>query len=152
MASNFPTGPTLNQTHSADGKTWKWTGVAWGLSALTAGTTDTTVLNNIANQFDGAKTVFDLRLEQSSITTLVDSKDLEVVIGGQKLTPYVDIVPFPWLSPYDSFNGFRVRNAQVTIYNAPYAGDAALLTYTKPSTSRQKLRYPFSAATIAFGD
>ena len=152
MASNFPTGPTLNQTYSADGKSWKWTGAAWGLTSSTAITTDTTVLNNISSQFDGSKTVFNLTLEQASITSLVDSKDLEVVIGGQKLAPYIDTLHYPWLTPYDSFSGFRVRSGKVTIYNAPYAGDAALLTYIKPSISRQKRRYPFSAATIAFGD
>ena len=37
MASNFPTSPTLNQTYSADNKTWVWNGSAWGLS-LVAGT------------------------------------------------------------------------------------------------------------------
>jgi hypothetical protein len=113
---------------------------------------DNTVLNDIANQFNGAKTVFDLRLEQTAVTSFVDSKELEVVIAGQKLNPYIDILTYPWLSPYDSFKGFRVRSGQVTIYNAPYAGDSSHISYRKTSVSRQKRRYPFSAATIAFGD
>jgi len=113
---------------------------------------DNTVLNDIANQFDGAKTVFDLRLEQTAVTSLVDSKELEVVIAGQKLNPYIDILTYPWLSQYDSFKGFRVRSGKVTIYNAPYAGDSSHISYRKASVSRQKRRYPFSAATIAFGD
>jgi hypothetical protein len=113
---------------------------------------DDTVLNDIADQFDGAKAVFDLRVEQTAVTSLVDSKELEVVIAGQKLNPYIDILTYPWLSPYDSFKGFRVRSGQVTIYNAPYAGDSSHISYRKPSVSRQKRRYPFSAATIAFGD
>jgi len=113
---------------------------------------DYTVLNDIADQFDGSKTVFDLRVEQTAVTSFVDSKELEVVIGGQRLNPYVDTLTYPWLSPYDSFKGFRVRSGQVTIYNAPYVGDSSHISYRRVSVSRQKRRYPFSAATIAFGD
>jgi hypothetical protein len=112
-----------------------------------------TVLNDISSQFDGSKTVFNLALDQSIINTVVDSKDLEVVIGGQRLAPYVDILPYPWLTPYDSFRGFRVKNTgQLVIYNAPYRGDTAVLTLRQQTTTRQKRKYPYSATTIAFGD
>ena len=115
-----------------------------------------TVLNDISGQFDGSKTVFNLMLDQTVINTIVDSKDLEVVIGGQRLAPYVDILPYPWLTPYDSFKGFRVKNTastgQLVIYNAPYRGDTAVLTLRQQTTTRQKRKYPYSATTIAFGD
>ena len=26
---NFPTSPTLNQTYTENGSTWKWNGVGW---------------------------------------------------------------------------------------------------------------------------
>ena len=155
MASNFPSSPVLNQSYTADSKTWTWNGSAWALgpgvsAAVTL--TDVTVLNDISNEFDGQKTVFNLRLDQDLVTSLVDSKELDVFIGGQKLNPYVDTLTYPWLSPYDSFKGFRVRSGTVTIYNAPYAGDSASISYARASTSRQKRKYPFSASTIAFGD
>ena len=115
-----------------------------------------TVLNDISSQFDGSKTVFNLRLDQTVINNIVDSKDLEVVIGGQRLAPYVDILPYPWLTPYDSYKGFRVKNTtstgQIVIYNAPYRGDTAVLTVRAQTTTRQKRKYPYSATTIAFGD
>lgn len=113
-----------------------------------------TVLNDISGQFDGSKTVFNLMLDQTVINTIVDSKDLEVVIGGQRLAPYVDILPYPWLTPYDSFKGFRVvgSTGQLVIYNAPYRGDTAVLTLRQQTTTRQKRKYPYSANTIAFGD
>jgi filamentous hemagglutinin len=115
-----------------------------------------TVLNDISSQFDGSKTVFNLRLDQNIINTVVDSKDLEVVIGGQRLAPYVDILSYPWLTPYDSFKGFRVKSStstgQVVIYNAPYRGDTAVLTLRQQTKTRQKRKYPYSATTIAFGD
>ena len=33
MAINFPNTPTLNETHTEVGKTWKWDGVTWNLQS-----------------------------------------------------------------------------------------------------------------------
>lgn len=114
------------------------------------------VLNDISSQFDGYKTVFNLVLDQTNINSIVDSKDLEVVVNGQRIAPYVDTYTWPWLTPYDSYRGYRVvsttASSQVIVYNAPYFGDAAVLTLRPLSTARQKKRYPFAATTVAFGD
>ena len=114
------------------------------------------VLNDISNQFDNAKTHFALRLEQDTINSIVDSKDLEVVVGGLRLSPYVTTYTWPWILDYDSFNGFRVRTFSsanyITIYNAPAAGASSMLVLKLASTTTQKRRYPFSATTIALGD
>ena len=59
------------------------------------------ILNDISNQFDGVKSVFPLMQDQTSINTIVDSKDLEVVVNGQRLAPYVTTYTYPWLTPYD---------------------------------------------------
>jgi len=29
MAIDFPSSPTLNQTYTFNGRTWKWNGTAW---------------------------------------------------------------------------------------------------------------------------
>lgn len=121
-------------------------------SISTATSSAPLVLNDISTQFDGSKTVFALRQDQTSINTIVDSKDLDVAINGQRLAPYVDTLSYPWLTPYDSFRGFRVSGSNLIIYTAPPIGGTVSLILRQASTSRQKKKYPYSATTIAFGD
>ena len=120
-----------------------------------------TILNDISNQFDGSKTHFQLKSEQSPINITADSKDFEVIIDGRRLNPYVTRYTYPWLTPYDSFKGFRIRTFRnlanvtsnyVTIYNAPYIGDSSTISFRSPTTSVQTTRYPFSVTSIALGD
>lgn len=120
-------------------------------------------LNDISTQFDGYKTVFDLVLDQTNINTLSYSKDLEVIINGVRLNPYIDTYTYPWLTPYDSYKGFRVKTmisssntsinvGKVIIYNAPYIGDSSCVVYKQVTQTNQTKRYPFAATTIALGD
>lgn len=37
MTMTFPSSPTLNQTYTADGRTWYWNGYAWKASGYTTG-------------------------------------------------------------------------------------------------------------------
>ena len=114
------------------------------------------VLNDITNQFDNSKCVFELRVDQSNVTSIMDSKNLEVVVNGARLSPYVRELRFPWLTPYDSFKGYRVvssnTRSQLVIYNPPAPGDQAIVTLINNSSSPQTKKYPYSAATIALGD
>jgi hypothetical protein len=111
------------------------------------------VVNDISTQFDGIKTVFPLLQDQTSINTIVDSKDVQVTLNGQILAPYVAEYKFPWIPVYDSHKGFRVKSdGNLIIYNAPYIGDQAVVMVTNISQSAQTRRYPFSATTIALGD
>ena len=114
------------------------------------------VLNDITNQFDNSKCVFNLQIDQSNVTSIMDSKNLEVVINGARLSPYVKELRYPWLTPYDSFKGYRVvstnTTSQLVIYNAPAPGDQGILTLINNSSSPQTKKYPYSAATIALGD
>jgi len=114
------------------------------------------VLNDITNQFDNLKCVFDLRSEQSNVINIMNSRNLEVIINGAKLAPYVTDLRYPWLTPYDSFKGHRVvssnTSSQLVIYNPPAPGDQAILTLINNSSASQNRRYPYSAATIALGD
>jgi hypothetical protein len=115
-----------------------------------------TVLNDISNQCDGYKCVFDLKQGQTALssTYLVDSKDLQVTVDGRALAPYVDIQPWPWISTYDTngSSGFRVRENRLIIYNAPDFGSQVSVIMAKTAATRQKFRYPFSPATVALGD
>jgi hypothetical protein len=114
------------------------------------------VLSDITNQFDNMYCVFNLTLDQSNVTSIMDSKNLEVVVGGNRLSPYVKELRYPWITPYDSFRGYRVvstnTSSQLIIYNAPAPGDQAILTLINNSSSPQTKKYPYSAATIALGD
>jgi hypothetical protein len=114
------------------------------------------VLNDITNQFDNLKCVFNLVSEQSNVINIMNSRNLEVIINGAKLAPYVTELRYPWLTPYDSFKGHRVvssnTSSQLVIYNPPAPGDQAILTLINSSSTSQNRRYPYSAATIALGD
>jgi hypothetical protein len=110
------------------------------------------VLNDISSQFDSVASVFPLKLDQTSISSITNSADVEVVINGRRLVPYVTEQRFPWLTPYDSYRGYRVSNGNLIIYNAPDIGDQAMVTIVSTSAAVQTRRYPYSATTIAFGD
>jgi hypothetical protein len=116
------------------------------------------VLNDISTQFDGGQQVFSLKVDQTDVTNsnITDSKNLEVVLNGNRLAPYVKQNTYPWLTPYDSYKGFRVvagnNTSNVIIYNAPASGDQATLTIINSSLTAQTRKYPYSATTIALGD
>jgi hypothetical protein len=153
MATTFPSSPATNSTYTINGQFWRYNGIGW---VRTTQSVSNTVLTDISTQFDGIRSHFALRLEQSTINNLVDSKDLQVSINGAVLKPYVIEYTWPWLPVVDSFNGFRVRTFDsinyITIYNIPDRGDSASMTFGQTSATTQKRRYPFSASTIAFGD
>jgi hypothetical protein len=129
-------------------------GVVYANSVIT--TAIPSVLSDITNQFDGLISVFNLTVDQQNVTSIMDSKNLEVVVGGNRLSPYVKELRYPWFTPYDSFKGYRVvsnnTSSQLIIYNAPDPGQQAILTLINSSSSPQTKKYPYSAATIALGD
>jgi len=110
------------------------------------------VVDDISNYFDGASSVFLLTVNRQPLNTLVDSKDLDVFINGLKLSPYVSTITYPWITPYDSNNGFRVSANNLIIYKSPAIGSSASLITRNISTSKQTKQYPYSATTIALGD
>lgn len=115
-----------------------------------------TILADVSNLCDGNESVFDLKVDQTllSSTYLVDSKDLEVTVNGQKLNPYITEAPGPFVCAYDGGDSktFRVRQNQVIIYNAPDVGSFVSMTVRKTASTKQYRRYPFSPTTIALGD
>jgi hypothetical protein len=115
-----------------------------------------TVLNDISNQFDGVKNRFALMTDQTAVTSIIDSKNLEVIVNGLRLAPYINEQRYPWFTPYDSYRGFRVKSIDnalyVIIYDAPETGSQAILTIINSQSSTQTRKYPFTAATVALGD
>ena len=103
--------------------------------------TQSVVLNDITNQFDNLKCVFNLTSEQSNVINIMNSRNLEVIVNGAKLSPYVTELRYPWLTPYDSFKGHRVvssnTSTQLVIYNPPAPGDQAILTLINSSSREQ---------------
>ena len=143
--------------------------VTIGANLVVSGTISSAVfpliLNVISNQFNAKKTVFSLRNNQTAVSSLVDSKDLSVVIDGRPLSPYITELRYPWITPYDSYRGFRtVRTSgnlkassatvaqSLVIYNAPDIGQQATVTQINISANKQTRRYPYSASSIALGD
>ena len=114
--------------------------------------TDPIVINDISSQFDGYKSVFNLMTDQTPVTTIVDSKDIDVNVNGLRLVPYVDTVTLPWLVEFDQQGDYRVSNNQIIIYNSPAVADRALIILRQVSKARQKRKYPYSANTISLGD
>jgi hypothetical protein len=119
-----------------------------------------TVLDDITNQFDSVTAVFRLTVDTANVTTIVDSKNLMVSVGGQMLAPYVQPITWPFFPDYDSWRGFRVRNSppgsgnvvvgsNVIIYNSPAIGSDCSLTIINNSATVQTRRYPFAPTTIA---
>ena len=113
---------------------------------------DSIIPDDISSKFDGIKTVFSLKRNQSDILSIVDSKDLELYISGRRLTPYVKQISYPWIMDYDGFRGYRVRNGRITIYNAPDAGESSYSVINKISITKSSRKYPFSSCTIVLGD
>jgi hypothetical protein len=119
-----------------------------------------TVLDDITNQFDSVTAVFRLTVDTANVTTIVDSKNLMVAVGGQMLAPYVQPITWPFFPEYDSWRGFRVRNSppgsgnvvvgsNIIIYNSPAIGSDSSLTIINNSATVQTRRYPFAPTTIA---
>ena len=119
-----------------------------------------TVLDDITNQFNSVTAVFRLTVNTANVTTIVDSKNLMVSVGGQMLAPYVQPITWPFFPDYDSWRGFRVRNSppgsgnvvvgsNVIIYNSPAIGSDCSLTIINNSATVQTRRYPFAPTTIA---
>lgn len=87
-----------------------------------------------------------------SLASIVDSKDVEVILNGQYLDPYVTELRYPWITEWDANGGFKVSGSNLILYNAPVSGDKATVKVIGISQSVQTRRYPFSSATIALGE
>jgi len=157
---SFPSSPINGQTAVLNGLTYAYNSAdgAWVRVAISAVVySAATVLNDLSGQCDGVKSVFALKVDQTAVSGIVDNKDLEVLVNGVKMTPYVTEQRYPWITPYDSYRGFRAVTTGTTdnwlvIYNSPELGSQVTVTQLNSSSSKQSRRYPYSATSIALGD
>jgi 6-phosphogluconolactonase len=119
---------------------------AWIVSASTSTTCTVMTPVNLASAPATPGTL------AGSLTSIVDSKDVEVILNGQYLDPYVTELRYPWITEWDANGGFKVSGSNLILYNAPVSGDKATVKVTGISQSVQTRRYPFSSATIALGE
>jgi hypothetical protein len=116
------------------------------------------VMDDISPQFDGDKTVFTLAVDTLTVSNVInssilDSKDLDVSMGGQLVKPYIGQTTYPWITPYDSFRqGYRVEGDKIVFYIAPSPGSDCSIIIRNISRSIQTRRYPFTAGGVVLGD
>ncbi len=110
---------------------------------------------DVHGQVDTTNCVFTLRQNQTALSTtyIKDSKDLEVLVNGERYTAYASQKAFAFMPLFEvDSRTFRVRENRLIIYNAPEVGAKISAVVRKSSTTTQVRRYPFSAATIGLGD
>ena len=110
------------------------------------------IADDISPYFNGSSAVFPLTNNLVKISTIIDSKDAEVIVNGRRLVPYVQELRYPWIAEYDAYRGFRVRDGQLILFNAPKSGEQASVMVKTISQKVATRKYPFSASTIALGD
>lgn len=154
-------GYALSSSAPVTGQTLTWSGAAWVPStpAISVTGSAVTVLNDISYFLNQKDKIFTLKDGASAIVEGVnyrDNKDLTVVVGGRFYTPQIDQkTTGPWLVDYTAGRTYeyRVTGSKIIFYREPEPNQTAQIRINNVSSSRQqRLRYPFSANTIAFGD
>ena len=81
MALNFPTSPSLNQTHTVGTKTWKWNGYAWDIQVSTGSTGGGGVAESLNVQFSNSTgaTYKVVALDSTANTVLASASDITQV-------------------------------------------------------------------------
>jgi len=154
-------GYAVSNASPTSGYVLTWGGSAWialppSLSAVTQ--VVNTVVNDISHQFNNLQQVFTLKTNYTVLTGVEygDSKDLEVVLDGRPLEPYVTEYNrlWPWLNEFDAgrTNSFRMRGAKIIFYKQPRVRTTVFIKINTKSASRQVRKYPLTPINIAFGD
>lgn len=120
-------------------------------------TTEPVYLDDISNQFDGTKSVFNLTVDTALVSnvinrSVVDSKDLEVVVNGLLVKPFVKDAVSAWGNNFSNQNGFKVVGDTIVFYSAPGPGSQCTIIIRNNSQTIQQRRYPIRASIVALGD
>lgn len=111
--------------------------------------------NDISSLFNGVRTIFPLKFNQLSISTIFapfNTNEIDVWLNGYRVNPYQAEIKFPWLVEYDWYNGYKVKGSNLVLYNAPAPGDTASVIINKNASVIRPKRYPFASNTVALGD
>ena len=130
MAINFPDSPSLNDTHSDAGRSWKWDGVSWRLEGNSSNYTLPIATSGVLG---GIKIGDRLTIDSS---TGVLSADVQ---GGGGATYTIEALSSPGIQLLDD------GNAQAS--NRVFFDAGTGITLTRTSTSPHTIE--FSAATFA---
>mgnify|MGYP001263046378 CR=1 FL=1 len=100
MAINFPTSPSINDTHSASGKTWKYDGTSWNLLISSTSIGDKGTKGTKGEKADQAPQEFDMfwLAVVSSVTQGGSAYSNEIIGDGQTRTGNFGRVNLPSFS------------------------------------------------------
>ena len=110
------------------------------------------ICDDISGSFNSSTQIFPLSVDEVSINTVTDSRQVQVSINGQILRPYIAERTLPWSVEYDINGDYRVTNGNLIIYNPPELGDRAMVTIVTLGTYVQRRTASYSVNPIAFGD
>jgi hypothetical protein len=142
-----------------DGTNYYWIDDFGAYTATQAVAVGPVLFNDVSTQTSGRKTVFPLKTNQTAVTGIANSKQLQVIVNGAYQTPYVTVSPWPFWCIDNSFNGFKVVKLgysltanSVVLYRPPAKRSQVSITQLNTAQDTQIQRYPFSATTIAISD
>jgi hypothetical protein len=140
MPINFPTGPTLNQTYtdnsSGSNKTWKWTGTAWAIQALTATLNPlrtTTIADGTTIAINCDTTDLAIQVNTQAAGTLTVSAPTGNIVDGQRLIIRI-----------------TSTNAQTFSWNAIFLGniDLTLPTSTSGASKEDYIGFIYDSVSV----
>tara|TARA_B100000287_G_scaffold205579_1_gene193951 strand:+ start:425 stop:1708 length:1284 start_codon:yes stop_codon:yes gene_type:complete len=106
-AINFPDNPSLNQTYTDKGFTYKWNGTVWiSVGISTTRISNIREIDDISSSFNGSTTQFPLKVGGTDVTP-VTAQQLIITIGGVIQDPNQD---------------YSLSGANIVFSTAPAAG------------------------------
>ena len=106
-AINFPDNPSLNQTYTDKGFTYKWNGTVWiSVGISTTRISNIREIDDISSSFNGSTTQFPIKVAGADVTP-VTAQQLIITIGGVIQDPNQD---------------YSLSGANIVFSTAPAAG------------------------------
>lgn len=147
-------GFSVSSATPTTGTTLTWTGLSW---APSPGLVNLSV-NDISNRYNALDQVFTLKTNNTALTGTEygDERDLEVVVGGRRLEPWVQEFHqyYPWFNEMTAAraNSYKMKGAKIILYSAPTTKTTGFIKINTKSASRQIRKYPIPPNNIALGD